>query len=486
MAIDITNDHIGIALAYHQPQSLSNESKERYSKSNVAIATSITALPPIPYMSNQPYHPSYAFLNHDHSLTDEAADIKSTQSYSFDRVKRTMEIADQLALLAKDRKAKGILVRWPGDLASAVSGGEDGSGRGSYNDSLSVESMRGEADEGTLLFRSADTDNRLIGGTTASAEGGVLRNNPKSDGSMGYMRGRILYVLDKCTAYHGGSITNAQSLGPLLVEKTRPFALFDTSITEQNWIVPDRKRASTGGLSMRHNDLHQLIPTRREDKYGNSFTEADLWGRCPVFGNQPPRPQQGKHYYSSREKYSGYRVVNHFLELGNIDGDGGDGEKGDSYSRLVRNDDNFDDSLHDDDLSRTLNQLQGSLSAMHALYDFANENLRGRIALPSWASSSSLSSFRTSHQGPLEQHENVVGYNRTTTSRRIEPGQLDVDASLSPSASQRVRKLTNTEDDDSRSAPTKKSNNLLATLVQTAKRKNRGGKGKQEVNLAVS
>ena len=147
---------------------------------------------------------------------------------------------------------------------------------------------------------------------------------------------------------------------------------------------------------------------------------------------------------------------------------------------------NFDDSLHDDDLSRTLNQFQGSISAMHALYDFANENLRGRIALPSWASSSSLSSFRTSHQGPLEQHENVVGYNRTTTSRIIEPGQLDVDASLSPSASQRVSKLTNTEDDDSRSAPTKKSNNLLATLVQTAKRKNRGGKGKQEVNLAVS
>ena len=71
MAIDITNDHIGIALAYHQPQSLSNESKERYNKSNVSIATSITALPPIPYMSNQPYHPSYAFLNHDHSLADE-------------------------------------------------------------------------------------------------------------------------------------------------------------------------------------------------------------------------------------------------------------------------------------------------------------------------------------------------------------------------------------------------------------------------------
>lgn len=476
MAIDITNDHIGIALAYHQPQSLSNESKERYNKSNVAIATSITALPPIPYMSNQPYHPSYAFLNHDHSLTDEAADIKSTRSYGFDRVKRTMEIADQLALFAKDRKVKGILVRWPGDLASAV--GEGGSGRGSYNDSLSVESMRGEADEGTLLFRYAETDNRLIGGTRASAEGGVLRNNPKSDGSMGYMRGRILYVLDKCTAYHGSSKTNARSLGPLLVEKTRPFALFDTSITEKNWIVPDRIRVSTGGLSMRHNDLHPLL--RREDKYGNSFTEADLWGRCPVFGNQPPRPQQGKHYYSSREKNSGYRVVSHFLELGNINGDGGDGEKGDSNSRLVRNDDNFDDNLHDDDLSRMLNQFRGSLSAMHALYDFANENLRGRIALPSWASSSSVASFRTSHQGPLEQHENVVGYNRTTTSRRIEPGQLDVDASLSPSASQRVRKSTTIDDDDSRSAPTRKSNNLMATLVETSKRKNRG-KGKQEV-----
>jgi len=484
MAIDITNHHIGIALAYHQPQSLSNESTERYNKSNVAIATSITALPPIPYMSKQPYHPSYAFLNHCHNLTDEAADIKSTRTYGFDRVKRTMEIADQLALLAKDRKVKGILVRWPGDLASAVSGG--GGGRGSYSDSLSVESTRRETDEGSLLFRSAESDNRLIGGTTASAEGGMLRNNSKSDGSMGYMRGRILYVLDKCTAYHGRSKMNARSLEPLLVEKTRPFAFFDTSITEQHWIVPDRKRASTVGPSMRHIDLHPLIPTRREDKYGNSFTEADLWGRCPVFGNQPPRPQQGKHYYSSREKYSGYRVLSHFLELGNIDGDGGDGEKECSNSRLVRNDNNFD-NLHDDDLSRMLDQFQGSLSAMHALYDFANENLRGRIALPSWALSSSVSSFRTSHQGPLEQNENVVGYHRTTTSRRIEPGQPDVDASYSSSASTRVRKSTTIDDDDShRSTPTRKSNNVLATLVQTNKRKHRAGKGKHEVNLAAA
>ena len=479
MAIDVTNHQIGIALAYHQPQSLSNESTERYNKSNVAIATSITALPPIPYMSNQPYHPSYAFLNHDHSLADEAADIKSTRTYGFDRLTRTMEIADQLALLAKDRKVKGILVRWPGDLASAVGGGS-----GSYSDSLSVESMRREADEGTLLFRSVETDNRLIGGTTASAKSGVLKNNSKSDGSMGYMRGRILYVLDKCTTYHGRSKTNARSLGPLLVENTRPFALFDTSITEQHWIISDRKRASTVGPSMRHNDLHSRIPTRGEDKYGNSFTEADLWGRCPVFGNQPPRPQHGKYYYSSREKYSGYRVISHFFELGNIDGDGGDGEKGDNNSRLLRNDDNFD-SLHDNDLSRMLNQFQGSLSAMHALYDFANENLRGRIALPSWASLSSVASVRTSNQGPLEQHENVVGYNRTYTSRRIELCQPDVDASLSSSASPRVRKSTTIDDDDSHcSAPTRKSNNVLTTLVQTPKRKNRG-KGKHEVNLQV-
>jgi hypothetical protein len=39
-----------------------------------------------------------------------------------------MEVVDQLALLAKDRKVKGILVHWPDDLASAVSGSGGGIG----------------------------------------------------------------------------------------------------------------------------------------------------------------------------------------------------------------------------------------------------------------------------------------------------------------------------------------------------------------------
>ncbi len=245
----------------------------------------------------------------------------------------------------------------------------------------------------------------------------MFRNNSKPDGSMGYMRGRILYVLDKCTPYHGRAKTNARSSGPLLSETTRPFALFDTSLTEQHWIVRDQEWASTYGPSIRYNCMHSPIPTGRVDKYGNSSTESDLWGRCPVFGNQPPRPQHGKYYYSSREKYSGYHVTSHFSVTGKVDGDGGDGEKGGNKSRLVRNGDNVD-SLHDNDLSRMLNHFQGSLSAMQALYDFANEYAQGRTALPSWASSSSadLASFRTSNQGTLEQHEKAIGYQRTTTS----------------------------------------------------------------------
>lgn len=477
MAIDITNHHIGIALAYHHPQSLPNENEKQYKTENTA-ATSITALPPIPYMSNQPYHPSYAFLHHHRHRPEEVEGIKSTRTHGFDRVERTMEVADQLALLAKDRKVRGILVRWPGDLASAVSGGGDVIDGDS--DGKSVESMRREVEEGTLLFRSAEMGNRMISGRKASAEDGVFGDNSKSDGSMGYMRGRILYVLDKCTTYHG--VAHLPSSGPLLIEATRPFALFDTSITERNWIVRDREWASNERPSSGHDDMHPLIPTRTEDKYGNSLIETDLWGRCPVYGNQPPRPHQGKYYYSSREKYSGYRVSSNFLELGSRDGYGGDGGKGDNNRRSMRNDDNFD-SLHDNDVSRMLNQFQGSLSAMHALFDFANENLQGRIALPSWASSSSSTtssvSCRTSNEEPLEQNENVLGYHRTTTSRRTVSSQSDDTALISSSTSPPVKKTTTMNDDGCYgSAPTRKSNNVLTTLVQMPKRKNRG-KGKQ-------
>jgi hypothetical protein len=462
MAIDITNHHIGIALAHHQPQSLSNGNEKQNSNGNTAIATSITALPPIPYMSNQPYHPSYAFL-HRHRRPREGTDCISTRARGgFDRVQRTMEVADQLALLATERKVKGILVRWPGNLASAVSDGDCGSDRG--NQSLESITRQREFEEGTFHFRSSQTDDRTMVGTTAPAE--VFRENIKSEGSMGYMRGRILYVLDKCTAYRGRDETNEPSLGPLLGEATRPFALFDTSVTEQNWIVRDRECASD------KNNPYISQARTRVDKYGNSLTELDLWGRCPVYGNQPPPPHHGKYYFSSKEKYSGYRVSSNFLGVRNGDEGGGDGERADKITRSIRMDDNFD-SLHDNDLSGMLNQFQGSLSAMHALYDFVDDNLKGRIALPSWAlTSTSYPSFRTNNQEPFEQCENVVGYHRAAMSKRSVPGASEDAAALTTSAAPLVRKATIMENDDNH------RRNVSTSLVQMPKRKYRG-KGKQ-------
>ena len=59
MAIDITNYRIGIALAYHKQQKAAGREEDA-----LIVTTSITALPPIPYISSKPYHPSYAFLHH--------------------------------------------------------------------------------------------------------------------------------------------------------------------------------------------------------------------------------------------------------------------------------------------------------------------------------------------------------------------------------------------------------------------------------------
>src|SRR5210317_224937 len=100
MAIDITNYRIGIALAYHKQQQVAGEEDDNNSAS---ITTSITALPPIPYISSEPYHPSYAFLHHHRPENLE-------MMRSLDRDERTVEVADQLAQLAIDRKVKGVLV----------------------------------------------------------------------------------------------------------------------------------------------------------------------------------------------------------------------------------------------------------------------------------------------------------------------------------------------------------------------------------------
>ncbi|KAL7542847.1 hypothetical protein ACHAXR_012945 [Thalassiosira sp. AJA248-18] len=444
MAIDITNHQIGIALAYHRQQSLPNDASYKnrdgtesahkgndMSNNNASISTSLTALPPIPYMSRDPYHPSYAFLHH-HRHEDGMRNL--------DRVQRTVEVADQLAQLAHERKVKGILVRWPGDLASAVSSGR-----------TNEESMR-EVEEDESLFPAEP--NRRNGG-------GAGVRNAKSDGSMGYMRGRILYLLDKCCTSHGHDKEHVSS-EPLLMEGSRPFVLWDTSRSEQNWISYQQRN--------KHSKHARPMIPKRQDKYGNSLTEMDPWGRAAVFGNQPPEPMHGRFYYSSKQQYFGYRVSSQF---------GVAGEGRGAPSAHLRNE-NFD-SLHDNE-SR-MSQFQGSLSALHALYDFAKENLQGRITLPLWTSRSpSASSGDTGR----EQDDKLFGDGNLGYRNRLDLTE-DTSAFLTSSPTPKKSTLVDTSNGNSKnnirvgttnSAIPNKKPNGLATLAQMPTRKRRRGKGK--------
>ena len=418
MAIDITNNCIGIALAYHRQHDIPNREvssqqiAESENNTDNISTTSIVALPPIPYLSSDPYHPSYTFLHH-HRQESLNSNLRG-----LDRVERTLEIADQLAQLAIDRQVRGILVRWPGDLASTVSGGEK------ENEQTS------RVEEGNLLLPNIQ-------------ENSTAGNEKKlADGSMGYMRGRILYVLDKCCSSHGHAKTNnSSSLEPLLVEGTRPFALWDTSISELNWISYEQENK----LTMSKN-VQPRIP-KRQDKYGNSLTEKDLFGRAAIFGNQPPDPQQGKHRFSSKQQYSGYRVSTQFGSIAK-------NEMTKSKQSLNENFDSFDIE------SRT-NQFQGSLSAMHSLYDFVTEHLQSKVILPTWAStsSSSVSSGRAKSQVLNEGLFAEKNKNTTIASQSKEESRK-TEAALD-------RKTANSQ------TKANKQTNGLASLVQMPKRKGR-------------
>jgi len=414
MAIDITNNCIGIALAYHRQHDVPNrevssqqiaESENNTDDNN--STTSIVALPPIPYLSSDPYHPSYAFLHHHRQES-------SNNVRGLDRVERTLEIADQLAQLAIDRQVRGILVRWPGDLASTVSLGEK------ENEQTS------QVEEGDLLLPNIQ-ENNIAGNTKKLA-----------DGSMGYMRGRILYVLDKCCTSHGHAKTN-NTLEPLLIEGNRPFALWDTSISESNWISYEQEFRN----STKSKNKQPRIP-KRQDKYGNSLTEMDLFGRAAIFGSQPPDPQQGKHRFSSKQQYSGYRVSTQFGSVAK-------NEMSKSQQSLNENFDSFD-------IESRMNQFQGSLSAMHSLYDFVTEHLQGRVILPTWASSSSVSSGRAKSQvlnGGLFAEKNK----NTTIASQSKEESRKTEAALGKTASSTII--------------AKKQPNGLASLVQIPKRKGR-------------
>jgi len=421
MAIDITNNCIGIALAYHRQHDIPNREvssrqiaeSENNTDDNIST-TSIVALPPIPYLSSDPYHPSYAYLHHHRQESlNNVRDL--------DRVERTLEIADQLAQLAIDRQVRGILVRWPGDLASTVSGGE-----------TKENEQTSQVEEGDLLLPNIQENN-------------IACNTKKlADGSMGYMRGRILYVLDKCCSSHGHAKTNnPSSLEPLLVEGNRPFALWDTSISEQNWISYEQENNHS-----KPKNAHPRIP-KRQDKYGNSLSEMDLFGRAAIFGNQPPDPQQGKHRFSSKQQYSGYRVSAQFGSVAK-------NEISKSQQSLNENFDSFDIE------SRT-NQFQGSLSAMHSLYDFVTEHLQGRVILPTWASSTSSSSVSSGRAKSQVLNEGLFAEKNKNT----------IIASQSNKEESRKTEAALHRNTASSPITANKQTNGLASLVQIPKRKGR-------------
>ena len=349
MCIDISNHQIGLACAYRRKQDpatrLQPDEDRMFPASS---ATTITPLPPLPYISQEAYHPSYAFLHHNRYDWPSGSHTNSLltrhfspgqKGRSLDRVDRSFEIADQLAQIACKRGVHGVLVRWPGDLASTI-----------FPHNSIVEQV--PLDDITEDHLTMSLEERLLRGS------GTPTQRPKmSDGCQGYLRGRILYLLDKCCTSHGHN-KNKISYEPLLVEGDRPFALLDTSIAEQNFTIYHQQSKYSKPQAPR-------LP-KVQDTYGNSFMEADHFGRVPIFGNQPPPPKQGKHYYSSRERYYGYRVSTHF------------GTDGDSSPTAV----GIDRRPNNEPIVAI---MEGSLAAMHTLYEFADKYLDGVINLPRWA-----------------------------------------------------------------------------------------------------
>ena len=379
LCIDVTNHQIGLSLGYYRQQAPATDETDSYAENNKSegvsnsATTLITPLPPIPYMSNKTYHPSYAFL-HRPELDKQQA------STSLRRKERTLEIANQLAHLATQREINGILIRWPGDLGGVVCGS-----------TTSNEEISKNREEDQLLLSLEDcgssSSNNIAQAETVHEHG---------DGSMGYLRGRILYLLDSCCSSHGHNETKVSS-EPFLKEGVRPFALWDTSNSEQEWVLSQQQHKST------------LTNTNRVDKYGNSFTETDAWGRSAIFGNHPPKPTQGQFRYSSKQLHLGFRVS---CEFGSSKAAS---VKPPSHTTHQDNFDSFQDS------ESYMKQFEGSLAAMHALYEFVGVHLNGRITLPSWVSTSPET--KTCKQHPVMGEQELLsedpstvhnGYRRST------------------------------------------------------------------------
>lgn len=354
MAIDIRNEDIGIALAYHrhhriQPAVQENMEFDAHDGNKDNSTTSITPLPPLPYMSCAPDHRSYSFRHRHRPMRSVSGMPKKLP-----RVERTLEVASQLAQLACERGVKSVIVRWPGGGASL---GLGAGVREEYGHWEKVE-------ENSLL---ASYDNINIG-------------YKMKQQSLGYQRGRILYVLDKCC----GTLSHHPStFSPFLIEGSRPFALWDTSENEELMTLSSRLDRTP------QCEVHLSTPTNidRLDKYGNSISVVDEWGRAPIFG----MPQQ----YPLK-----FKAVKPTLAPLSSD----PGESGVS---------NFD-SFHDSE--EKITQLKGSFLAMLALRNFASTHLNGRVALPSWLKlHEDRISLPITEDISLRSSEISVGYRRPVT-----------------------------------------------------------------------
>ena len=311
MAVDIRDEYIGIALGYHRESKVSSRTGEAdFDTDFKTIATtSINPLPPLPYMSRDPHHPSYSF-HYKHRPVRPVAGMPSRPH----RIERTMEVALQLAQLSTQRSVKSVLVRWPGGGAALGLGGHL---------RIDNEDWANEVEED------------LIAGLRMTAGHKVCFY-----GTLGYQRGRILYVLDKCCGVFGHNASSS-----LLMEGSRPFALWDTLddcelITLSSRLDPSQQCEVP----------HSSKPNDRLDKYGNSIAEMDQWGRAPIFGMPP---DYRNHSQSKRARPAGSSFSErHF------------------------------DQFHDAETK--IDQLKGSFGAMLTLRDFANIHLEGRVALPSW------------------------------------------------------------------------------------------------------
>lgn len=466
MCLDITNYQIGIALGYHRQHPLqtntdnnaagwksdeSNNSDYDDGDEGTNFTTSITPLPPLPYMSRDPHHPSYAF-HQQHRPTRAVAGMPTTPP----RVERTMEVATQLAQLAKEKNVKGVLVRWPG-------GGGGGGGCG-----ISEEELAREIEEGRLL---------LPGRTNAMLNVNCGGSQLEDEGTMGYRRGRIMYLLEKCCTRH----SRRAALPSLLMEGIRPFALWDTTNTEDLWSLSSK------------NNVHLQTPMERVDKYGNSLTEMDAWGRAAIFG-MPPKdllsrfqerndnPQlqhQGKFYYSSKHRFTGSEGRENAMM-----------ERKKTMTIQSHHSQSFD-SLHDAETK--ISQLQGSLPAMHALGEFATVHLGGRIVLPSWAPTRNITmqgARVTENSGTTEyelfgdryndddcRKEIPLGYRRSAWSRRVKGNESDTNTT-NATETKSLDKTSHSSTDVGDSTSTEENPPRMATLVNIPKKRRRGNRSK--------